>query len=555
MDWEKLIDGAIYVGKRAAERYAERKAAEATYNFIVYTIVSSIISVVLALFLPLWLVGLIFAIIGVFRFISSYGKIETGLSARRLGKTLGIWDRGSDMKVAGHLIYPAALFIVIKIIKNAITPKEPVASIGIANFFSANAAVFANILLVSGGIILPVLLIISLCKRDGKYITIGLLVLLPVLLPVTGINFFEKNINNDYIATLAKKGLFSRILFYALAALVIDLVISTVYKKNLKSTYTWKTFFAVAAISVCLLIYFDKFEYIKNLWIEYRYTIFPRANIFFIVLAVIWTIICLIATVSATVHMGFSITDILTFLFFTLLGYGVLIGCSYLSLYLGLFFLLVIAVFLGIIIGVIVSTDIKKPLKVLNICIEIVIISSVVFLCKYFNVLTVWSVFLMIGAGLLYLSRFMYVITGFKKKMAAWEEKCKIIEKENENLKKGNKKRRPRRPAAPSLKYLIPLYIALPLISITFFTAVNPLDMFVFWAVITGLLTGIITVCLLHSIFNGSIGPVGFSLVAALPLLVPIIIAYTIGGILAVILSVVIGIIAAIIILVKITSG
>jgi len=113
MSWEIIKEA----GRRSVERYSKQKAAEATNNFIIYTIITSIISIILSFFLPIWVVIILFAIIGLFRFISSYDNIKTAYTARNFLKNIGIWNKNNDKAILRYIIWGITLFIVIKIIK------------------------------------------------------------------------------------------------------------------------------------------------------------------------------------------------------------------------------------------------------------------------------------------------------------------------------------------------------------------------------------------------------------------------------------------------------
>jgi len=113
MSWEIIKEA----GRRSVEKYSKQKAAEATYSFIVYTIITSIISIVLSIFLPIWAVFILFAIIGLIRFISSYGNIKTAYIARNFLKTIGMWNKNNDKAILGYIVWGIILFIAIKIIK------------------------------------------------------------------------------------------------------------------------------------------------------------------------------------------------------------------------------------------------------------------------------------------------------------------------------------------------------------------------------------------------------------------------------------------------------
>lgn len=283
MDFDKLFRFGQVVHKalgRAITRYEKQKAAEEMYNFIVRGIVATVLSVVLSLVLPYWFVVVLFVVIGLLRFIDSYNNINTGIKTRKLLKTLKLWNKQNDDILIKYLIYGAVVFVTLQIVRYFLRPRTPFVGIKIINFFSFTILNFLPVIFVVSLLVLFITLFVSIIKEDIKYITVGFVILFPVLLPLLGIYILKDLYVPYFSGVLAEKNIIEKIIFYLSIALFVDTVITTMYKRNFSNTFKWKMLLCLLLAGAPVLIYLDKIELIKDILLSHFVSLNRNAQSF-----------------------------------------------------------------------------------------------------------------------------------------------------------------------------------------------------------------------------------------------------------------------------------
>jgi len=509
MDFDKIFNNTkiiLNAVSKSVERIERRKAREAANKFVINAIITSIISIVLSLILPYWLAGIILILAALIRFIGSYGNIETAVSARKLLKTTGIWTKKNDQILISAFIPAIIVFIVIQIIKFVSTPRKPFITSALFKFIGENINEILNIILIIGVIVLLTTFIVSICKKNAKYIVISIMLFCPFIIPMLGINFLEVYNKSEYIAVIASKDILQKIIFYALIGLFISATANTIYKKNL-ITLKHYIFFLIISVFICISIYYNYIPEILNTINYYKDKIFPNVNIIFVIIGALSTILLFSDFISCIFNKNRNFSDFLNEFFISLILYGFIFGISLLKPYMHVFFASVAGIGAGSI-PLCIYYSIKE--RVTTYLIPIYIILPII--CAIFGYILEMTVF-----GFIFGIVLDFVIFG-------------IAEKE---------------PVIAGF----PFMIIIPVVSIAVYMTKDPFNMFGLWSFITGLCIGVLIDTLIISIYTKDSGFIKITFAFAIILLIPIFAAYIIGGFLAVLGGIIISVIAAFLIL------
>jgi hypothetical protein len=579
MDFDKFVQDAKIMHKaikRGIEKVEKQKAAAAMYDFIVYGIVTTVITVVLSLILPYWLVGIIFAVIGILRFAESYNKIETGIQARSILQIFNLWGKKNDDILIGYVIYGAVVFVVIQIIKFTVTPRTPFIGIGIIKFFT-----YIPVILVLGLLVLFITLIVSVAKKDAKYITVSFVILFPLLLPLFGIYILEGFHLPGLFAVLAAKNVIEKTIFYLSIALLVDTIITTCYKYNFSSTYKWKIPLCLLLAVTSVLIYLDKIELIKDTFLYYKNMYRPDVHIALVIFDIVFVIVGIFSITSVLFEFIKSVfskrhdfSSFIDVLCMAIVYFGFLFGYYYIGQSIPKFLASVIGILAGLFVSFIVDSLYKKKVRPLFQfpwwVASAALITGLVYFCIYFSVHVFWIVILSFailtmvilffeeekGTGLSLLAVCIpipiicpivlaYVVSGISG--VFWGLLLGTIL----DLIIGGII------AKNMIAFSIPFLGGIPIVSAFYFGGLQPLDMFVFLAVVFGLSLGIVLDFSLAAIYKKQLNLFLVPLLVILPIIVPILIAYSVGGFFAVTAALILCIIASImliIFIIKITD-